>query len=309
VIGVNSPVASKLPDEAFFCRDGVRVKEQQRFQLDYRHPQVISRMDTIVDRLVKDFGVGYFKFDYNIDVTQGTDVNADSPGDGMFEHRRAYMKWVSGLFDRHPTLVIESCSSGAQRMDYELLAVHSLQSSSDQQNPVKYAAISASVPTALTPEQNAIWAYPQVEWSDELIAFTVVNSLLGRIHLSGRLDLLSAAQLSIVSDGLAVYKTIRSNLKTGQPFWPLGLPKWSDDWVAVGIQNQNTSYVAVWKRAESQTIELKIPPQVKEARCLYPTKFPVKTTVAKGKMAVEIPTTEPSARLFELRDGSSAAAV
>uniref|UniRef100_A0A060T9H5 alpha-galactosidase n=1 Tax=Blastobotrys adeninivorans TaxID=409370 RepID=A0A060T9H5_BLAAD len=302
VIGVNSPIASKLPDEAFFCRDGVRVLEQQRYQLDYRHPLVIERMDKIVDNLVNNFGVGYFKFDYNIDVTQGTDVNSDSPGDGMLEHRRAYMKWVNALFDRHPGLVIESCSSGAQRLDYDLLSVHPLQSSSDQQDPVKYAAISGSIPTALTPEQNAVWAYPQAEWSNELTAFTVVNSLLGRVHLSGRLDLLNKEQLSIVRDGMDVYKSIRANLKTGQPFWPLGIPKWSDEWVSVGIESNNVRYLAVWKRSDSQSVKLKITGKpVQKAKLLYPAKFASEVTVSGDVLDVKIATNEPSARLYELQ--------
>lgn len=48
----------------------------------------------------------------------------------------------------------------------------------------KGAAIFAAVPTAVTFEQSAAWACRQLEWSGESIAFTVVNSLLGGVHLS-----------------------------------------------------------------------------------------------------------------------------
>ena len=113
VVGVYSPVADHLPKEAFFPRSGQRVIERNRYQLDYRYPLVIKRMNKIINRLVNELGAGYSKFDYNIDVVQGTDVNSSSPGDGMLEHRRAYLAWVSHLFDRYPNLVIESCSSGA----------------------------------------------------------------------------------------------------------------------------------------------------------------------------------------------------
>ncbi|KAL4999841.1 glycoside hydrolase superfamily [Aspergillus recurvatus] len=215
VIGVRSKVAAQLPDEAFFQRDGHRVVEKGRYQLDYRHPAVRSRMHGIVERFVEEFGVGYFKFDYNIDVTQGTDVGTSSPGSGQLEHNRAYLTWVNELLDKFPSLVIENCSSGGQRMDYAMLSTHPIQSSSDQQDPDKYAAISATLPTAVTPEQGAVWTN----------AFSVVNALLGRVHLSGRL----------VKEGMDIYKTIRGDLPAATAFWPLGLPGWHDGWVALGM--------------------------------------------------------------------------
>jgi alpha-galactosidase len=138
VIGVRSEVAKQLPEAAFFQEHGKRVMEKGRYQLDYRHPSVIERMDKIVDDLVENSHVGYFKFDYNIEVIQGTDIDGNA-GAAALEHNRAYLKWINGLYDRHPGLVIESCSSGAQRMDYAMLAVHSIQSTSDQQDPVRYA--------------------------------------------------------------------------------------------------------------------------------------------------------------------------
>jgi alpha-galactosidase len=110
-------------------------------------------------------------------------------------------------------------------MDYAMLAVHSLQSTSDQQDPVRYAAIAAAVPTAVTPEQSATWAYSQPDWNDEKSAITVINSLLGQIHLSSRLDLLTPHQLELISSGMKVYKQIRSDLRTGLRRRPCHEPK------------------------------------------------------------------------------------
>ena len=57
VIGVNCPEASDLPDDAYFQRRGVRVIEQNRFQLDFRHKDVIYRLDAVIDNLVKNYGI------------------------------------------------------------------------------------------------------------------------------------------------------------------------------------------------------------------------------------------------------------
>ncbi|KAJ5382983.1 Aldolase-type TIM barrel [Penicillium concentricum] len=69
VVGVRSVVGSRLPKDAFFQECGQGIIEKGRFQLDYRHPEVRTWMDTVIHNLVINYGVGYFKFDYNIEVT------------------------------------------------------------------------------------------------------------------------------------------------------------------------------------------------------------------------------------------------
>jgi alpha-galactosidase len=304
VIGVNSVVAKQLPEEAFFHELGDRVVEKGRYQLDFRHPAVIERMDKIIDRLVLDYGAGYFKFDYNIDVIQGTDTNAFSPGAGALGHNRAYLKWVNGLLDRHPDLVIESCSSGAQRMEYAMLATHPIQSTSDQQDPVRYAAIAAAIPTAVTPEQGATWAYPQYNWSDEVNAMTVINSLLGRIHLSGTLDRLNSDQMALIRAGMDVYKEIRADVKDGIPFWPLGLPKWHDDWLALGLSTPNGILLSVWRRGGPSSVKLPIKAlqgrSNVQVELLYPTKFQAQYEWTGDALSFNLEA-DTAARLFRLR--------
>lgn len=119
-------------------------------------------MDRIFDKLIHTFGIRYFKFDYNINVPgpYGTDTYGRSPGDGQLAHNRAYRAWLRVLINRHPRLVIENCSSSGQRLGYAMLSVCALQSTSDQQDPVQYAAVAASIMTAVLPEQSGTWCYP-----------------------------------------------------------------------------------------------------------------------------------------------------
>ncbi|GAB2729251.1 glycoside hydrolase family 36 protein [Streptomyces bullii] len=262
VVGVRSPVAAQLPPEAFFQRDGVRIAEQGRHQLDLRHPAARAHLDKTVDRIVGDWGVGYLKLDYNIVVDPGTCAPTDlAPGAGLLGHAHAYLDWLSGVLDRHPGLVIENCASGGMRMDGATLAVAQLQSTSDQQDPLRYPPIAAAAPSAVPPEQGAVWAYPQPEYDDDLIAFTLGGALLGRIHLSGHLDRMSARQLGLVRDAVAVYKAIRADLARAVPFWPLGLPGWTDDWLALGLRvaGDRTSYLSVWRRGGAAELRLPVP--------------------------------------------------
>jgi alpha-galactosidase len=308
VIGVASPAADELPDDAFFQRGGRRHVEDGRYHLDLRHPAAVAHLDGVIDRLVEEFGIGFFKFDYNIDAGTGTEVNAAAPGAGLLGHSRALLAWLDGLLDRHPRLVIENCGSGAMRMDYGVLSRVQLQSTSDQQNPLLYPPIAVAAPMSVLPEQSASWAYPQPEMSQEEIAFCMVTGMTGRLYQSGHLDRMDVDQLSLVADGVRAYKHIRAELARSVPAWPLGLPAWSDPWLALTLrpeQPDGTSYVAVWRRpGASRDVHLPLPHLVGETvRCevVYPAALPPWAIECNaGALHIRTDHDIAAARLFKL---------
>jgi alpha-galactosidase len=271
VVGVRSPLARTLPDEAFFRRGGVRLTEHGRHHLDLRHPAARAHLDRVVDRIVGEWGVGYLKLDYNINAGPGTENGSESAGVGLLGHHRAHLDWLTSLLDRYPGLVLENCGSGGLRMDYAQLAVTQLQSTSDQQDPLRYPPISAAAATAVAPEQAAVWAYPQPHFGLDEIAFTMTTSLLGRVHLSGFLDRMDEEQLALVRSGIDLYKRIRPEIAAARPFWPLGLPGWEDSWLAHGLRGESTSYLALWRRdvVNDETTAQKADSGVRDIRILH----------------------------------------
>lgn len=250
VMGINCPMAQRVPDDWFFCINGKRVIDHSRYQLDFRNPAVRSYADSIIDRLVKQYGAGYIKMDYNINAGMGTDLSSDSVGEGLLAHMRAYQAWVDDVFKRYPDLVIENCSSGGMRMEYSQLCRHSIQSITDQTNYVDMAVIAANCMTACPPEQAAIWSYPLHDGDEEETAFNMVNAVLMRIHQSGHLNDLSNERLSLVHEGIALNKIIVEKMGKGLPFWPLGLASFKDNIVSVGLECDGESYLAVWHRSK-----------------------------------------------------------
>ena len=248
VVGVRSPVADRLPPEAFFTRRGKRVVENGRYSLDLRHPAAVKHLDEVIDFVVGDLGAGYLKLDYNINAGPGTDIGYKSDGAGLLAHNRAHLEWLEAVLDRYPELVIENCASGGLRTDYAMLSRLQLQSTSDQQDFIRYPPIMAAAPAAITPEQAASWAYPQPGFSDREIVFTLCGALLGRVHLSGHIDQMTDRQRRLVADAVDVYKQIRSDLPDAVPFWPLGLPRWTDSWLALGMRTASVTYLIVWHR-------------------------------------------------------------
>jgi alpha-galactosidase len=306
VVGIRSPLADVLPRDAFLQRNGERVVEHDRFHLDLRHPAARTHLDAVVDRLVDDFGVGFFKMDYNINPGPGTDRDADSVGDGLLGHNRAVLDWLDGVLDRHPTLVIENCSSGAMRMDYAMLSRLAMQSTSDQQDFRKYPPIAAAAPLSILPEQAASWAYPQPEMDAEESSFCLVTGLLGRFYVSGHLNRMDAAQRGRVAEAIAVAKTLRSEIAASHPHWPLGLPQWNDPWIALGLRGDSEDLVSVWNRGGQDSLSLNFPHLVGsdvEVTPVFPLDLPAWRTewdATTGTLHVHSDDTRLAARTLRL---------
>ncbi|HET6741378.1 MAG TPA: glycoside hydrolase family 36 protein, partial [Kribbella sp.] len=235
VIGVDSPLARELPDEAFISRRGIRYAESGRYLLDLRSDAAREHLDSTVDRLVAEYGIGFFKLDYNTMTGPGSDLGGKSPGQGLLEHNRAHLDWLDGVQARHPALLLENCGSGALRMDYALLSRLHLQSTSDQQDPLLYAPIAAAAAASVLPEQAGHWAYPETGTSTERFTVSLVNGILGRMYLSGYLNRMTADELDLVRAAVSAHRQVLTEIEELTPFWPLGLFGWTDEWVAFGL--------------------------------------------------------------------------
>ena len=275
VMGINCPLAAKLPDDWFFTRHGRLITDRSRYQLDFSNPEVRKFADSVIDRLVGEYGAGYIKMDYNIEPGIGTTSHTKSAGEGQLLHNRAYLDWLSNTFARYPDLVIENCSSGGLRMDYAMLSLYSLQSTSDNEDYRRYPTIAANAPMALTPEQAAVWSYPLAGGDMEECAFNLVSAILLRIHQSGHLANLDKTRFDLVSEGIACYKAIRRQIRQSVPFWPLGLSSFSDEWVSLGLHcPSGKDLIAVWRcDTEKESIELPLPEkagQEVDAEIIFP---------------------------------------
>jgi alpha-galactosidase len=292
VAAAGASVAGK-PDDWFFMRHGQRVNSGGIYLLDYRNPGVIGHADEVVDRLAGDYQVGYIKMDYNVDAKMGTDRHAESPGQGLLGHNRAYLAWLDGVYERHPGLTIENCASGGCRMDYALLSRHQLQSSSDQMDYRKYPALIPGTMAAVLPEQLAAWSYPLAGADPDEASFNMVTAMLCRIHMSGRIDRLSPESFEQVRQGIAVYKEqIQPILHRSFPFFPLGMPSVTDDVspIAVGLETGEARFVAVWRLQGGDEVIL---PEIagEGATLLYPSGLGIGLQQHGRDLVIDFPRT------------------
>jgi alpha-galactosidase len=149
-----------------------------------------------------------------------------------------------------------------------------------------------------------VWAYPQPEWSRDLNDLTLVNALLGRVHLSGRIDLLDADGRESVLRAVAAYKEIRHRIPRATPVWPLGLPGWYDPWCAAGLADDEGVLLQVWRRGGAEHVEVPIPALAgrnADVEVLYPSTAggSASWSPADGALHLHLPDA-PSARLLRL---------
>jgi alpha-galactosidase len=291
VAGAKSSLAQK-PDNWFLMRHGKRVFKNSRLLLDLRNPEVRTYLDQVIARLVNEFGVGYIKMDYNVDALQGTELHADSFGQGLLEHNRAHLAWLDGILNRYPDLVIENCGSGGGRMDYAMLSRLQLQSMTDQEDYLKLPAILVGSSAAVLPEQLAIWSYPLANADADQASFNMVTAMMCRIHQSGHLASLSAQTAAQITEGIRVYKQVlRKHVPEAVPFYPLGTSDVTSRAtpIALGMQSPEQTLIGVW-RIEGPAIT-KIPTSGANPKLVYPTDLGINVTSTGEAVDIEFPRT------------------
>lgn len=301
VMGINCPVAKNFPDECFFMRNGKRVIDHSRYQLDFSNAKVKEYADSVIKRLVEEYKIGYIKMDYNINAGAGTEVDSISVGDGLLKHIRAYTYWLENVFKKYPHLVIENCASGGCRMDYGMLSQLSIQSTSDQTDYKKYAVIASNCCSAVTPEQAAVWSYPLTVGDEEETAFNMINCILLRIHQSGHIANIDSSRYALIEEGIKLYKNIRKNIPKSYPVWPMGLNSPTAEVMCFGLKITGKIYLAVWQMSENKiSIDLS-KYGAKETRLLYPLKLKTEYSFDKTKGELNINLCKYTARLFEIK--------
>lgn len=290
VMGTECALAKTLPDSWFVCRHGKRHIDRGRYLLDFRNPEVRKYCRDVIERLISDYGVGYFKIDYNVIMGYGSDLETDSCAGAILDHYRALYGWYEEIFAAHPDLVIENCGSGAQRMDYGMLRLLSLQSTSDQTDYLYNSYIAASVASAVTPEQGGMWVYPY-EDEEEHVIYNMVNGLLLRPYMSGMVWKLGEERMALLAEGVSLYKKIRKEVRHAVPFFPLGFNSIKDEVLAYGLNLGDRAYLAVFTpKTDRAQIPLSFGGRnVTGVRVIYPQKENCSCRLEENVLTVNMP--------------------
>ena len=200
--------------EMLLTRHGTVIDTDNRRFLDLRKPEVREYLDERVTGLLKACGFGYTKIDYNDCIGTGCD-DPDSLGEGLRQNMQETLRFFRRLREAIPGIWIENCSSGGHRLEPSLMGVTDMASFSDAHECREIPIIAAQLQRLILPAQSQIWAVLQAGDSLRRINYSLVNTFLGVMCLSGDIVHLSAEQWAKVDEGIACFRAVSRIIRDG----------------------------------------------------------------------------------------------
>lgn len=195
-------------------RDGYTLTTENRRFWDMTDPWVEKYLTEKVIGLLKDNGFGYMKMDYNDTIGIGCD-GYESLGEGLRRNMDASVAFVRKVKEEIPDIVLENCASGGHKLEPLMMSLTSMASFSDAHECEEIPVIAANLHRAILPRQSQIWAVIRQDDSLKRIAYSIANTFLGRMCLSGDVTNLTKEQWDVIERGIAFYKSIAAIIKEG----------------------------------------------------------------------------------------------
>lgn len=200
--------------EHLLQKDGITLTSYFRRFWDMRDPWVQDYLAEKVIGTLQKYGFGYMKIDYNETIGMGCD-GAESIGEALRQNMEASAEFIEKVKREIPGIVLENCSSGGHRLEPGLMGRVSMASFSDAHECPEIPIIAANLHRLIHPAQSQIWAVVRQEDSLKRIVYSMVNTFLGRMCLSGDVTELNGEQWAAIDEGIAFYHKIAHVIKNG----------------------------------------------------------------------------------------------
>lgn len=203
-------------DEMHLKRDGKVIKSAGiRSYWDFRREDVRKYLKERVIDFLKEYDFGYLKVDYNANI--GKDVDgAESGAEGLRQQMDMVCEFFVEMKREIPDLIIENCASGGHRLEPSMLGVSAVSSFSDAHEALEIPYIAANLHQLILPQQSLIWAVLHEEDTPKRLVYSLAATFLGRVCLSGQIDLLNDAQKEIVKEAIRFYEKLEDVIKNGK---------------------------------------------------------------------------------------------
>ncbi len=310
-VGIFCKEKNLLPEECFFHVNGLRPVTNRRYHLDFTKEKARAFAEGIIDKMIARYAPDYIKIDYN-QTTYGNDCEDGSLTEGLAKHVRAYNAWFVHIQDKYPNVVFESCASGGMNIDASKVEITNLFSVTDAGSYYVYPYVLSNVCLSTLPEQNGAWNMPlrkyiyptnadnvALETSDEEVIMNSVNSFYAVMHLSSRLQHLSAEHKALLQEGIAYYRSLCKVKQEGVPVCPNGITNLDDRVIVTGIKTEKKLYLSVYNLDnEAGVIKQDLRKYgVKNATLAYPAAAKNAYELKDGVLTVDM--SAVSARAFE----------
>ena len=301
-VGYFCELAKNMDKDMFFQHFHQPHIVSHRYQLDFSNPKAYDFAFNNVCKIIDKYHLDYVKIDYNIESSPGTDSHGRLFGEGLNDHSRKVLEFYSKLKEKYPHVIFEGCASGGNRLDYATLSLFDICSLSDQTDFDKYPCIISNIYAGVLPEQGAIWACPinlSNNQTDEEVVISMANTMLGRIHLGSRINLLKDNQKELVKEGIEVYKSYSSLINQSYPYQIKGFASEYDKAFIQALSLPDYDLINVITLKGNIPVNFSLNKPIKSIEVIYPSHSKTNIIFNKNKVNVE-PEDFPRARILKV---------
>jgi alpha-galactosidase len=215
MVNPDSDLYRAHPEWALHFPGRPRTEGRQQLILDLGRPEVVEYIFNLLDTLVRENDISFFKWDMNRYASEPGSV----AGKGIY---RAHVAGVYSIMDRlratHPHLDIQSCSGGGGRVDLGILGRTDQVWTSDNTDPVDRVFIEDGFSLAYPARAMESWVTHEVNHQTGRrtsldLRFDV--AMRGALGIGTPLDKLSDDELDAYKRKIAFYKLIRPIVQGG----------------------------------------------------------------------------------------------
>lgn len=250
--------------EHLLHKDNVVLTTYFRRFWDMQDPWVDEYLTDKVIGTLKKYGLGYMKIDYNETIGIGCD-GAESPGEALRKNMEATVLFIEKVKEEVPGIVLENCASGGHRLEPKMMSVMSMASFSDAHECEEIPIIAANLHRVIHPTQSQIWAVIRQDDSLKRIAYSISNTFLGRMCISGDVTQLAPEKWNLIEQGISFYGKIKDIIKEGQSYRygpKIKSARHPEGWQAllrVGKNKQAYVVIHVFDGKLPEVIEIELP--------------------------------------------------
>ncbi len=261
---VGSASRAYQESEHLLKKDGKVLTSYFRRFWDMRDPWVEKYLTEKVIGTLKKYGFGYMKIDYNETIGIGCD-GAESLGEGLRQNMEASVRFMEKVKREVPGIVLENCASGGHRLEPVMMGLTSMASFSDAHECEEIPVIAANLHRSILPSQSQIWAVIRQKDSLKRITYSIANTFLGRMCISGDVTGLSQEQWGQIERGMTFYRSISPIIKNGQTYRygpKIRSARHPEGWQGVlrlGRNGQAYALIHVFGGEVPEVIEIKFP--------------------------------------------------
>ena len=264
---------------------------------DVTKQETIDFFESVIDRLYE-MGIRYIKNDYNASTRGGPYMEGKNPSECNRHLIDATVTFFTNIKKKYPDLMIENCGSGGMRATAAIRNICTIQGTCDEEIYYLNPPVVTGSAVLYTPEKAGNWVYPYPDYVDpakqpqkfeskeyfeamadgEETIFNVINGLCGTPFLSGRIDIADEYNMSLIKEGMEVFKENREAMLTSYPVYPSGiLERDNDKNTSFGLisEDNKSMCLAVWrfsKEEEITEVDLSKYGQIESVELVYPSK-------------------------------------